>query len=283
MCILAACLTAIYSHRLLTAVFLGNITEIKPFAYSYKFTFSIWDHEDEKNYKLDEGLKLPMLITLMFLLFCSILIGYFLSDLFLGFGTNTWILTFTVLPLNYSLINIEFVSPFIKNLPILCSLFFMFLTCIRWHILDMAINTGYIYSKNFLRTKNFYYIYLSSFSYYAGFFNLFYNNIFINFTNKVYLTYVKTLDRGFFELIGPFGIYLFFRNIHYYYKNTWYVILSFTLFIFISFISLFIIILLFFYLSNIIFLSPNLIIDYAFFILLIILCSIINNIKKSYI
>lgn len=277
---LAVLLTATYSHRLLQSVFIASYPEIRPFTTARVMIVKNWEYNDENNKWIYEGLDIRLFIPLFTLLVCSIVVGFLLSDLFIGFGTNTWALTFTVLPINYSLINIELVSPLIKNLPIIFSLICMFVTCIILNILDIFIITDIICINRYYYNK-FQNILLpfSSFSYHAGFFNLIYNNIFILFINKMYLTYVKSLDRGIFEFFGPFGVFLFFRNLHYYYKNLWFMVLSLTLYIIFIVVFLFIGVFLLFNLSNILLLFPLLLVNSSFLILLILVCDyyIIKN------
>jgi hypothetical protein len=92
----------------------------------------------------------------------------------------------------------------------------------------------------------------------------------------MYLTYVKSLDRGVFEYFGPFGVFLFFRNMHYGYKNLWVMTLSLTLYIIFIIVFLFICIFILFNLSNILLLCPLLLINSCYLILLIILCDLLN-------
>lgn len=234
---IAVLLTSIYSTRLLRIIFLNNIPSIVPFTL-FKMAITQWTHKKikKKNYILEDVEK-PMFISMLFLLICSIIVGYFFSDLFIGFASNSWLYTFNNLSINYNFINIEFVPIIIKNLPIFFSLFALYITSILLNIIDLLtkfdiykINQLY---NNYLRN----YLYnFSSFSYHAAYFNLIYNNIFIRFAKNMYLIYIKSLDRGFFEYIGPYGIFLLFRNIYYYYYNWFYVIISFTLYTIILFI-----------------------------------------------
>ena len=49
---------------------------------------------------------------------------------------------------------------------------------------------------------------MSIISYHAGFFNTIYNAISIKLSFIVYDLIIKYLDRGFFEYVGPYGIYV---------------------------------------------------------------------------
>src|SRR5436309_1124182 len=49
----------------------------------------------------------------------------------------------------------------------------------------------------------------------AGFFNFFYNRIFVISFKFFYNVNVKYIEKGFFELLGPTGIYIFIRDFSY--------------------------------------------------------------------
>ena len=278
---LAVILTATYSTRLLHSIFISSFSEVKSFN-NFFIIIKKWDAKvlNNKDVILTE-INLPMFISMFVLLLCSITFGFIASDLFIGFGVNTWINVFITKNINYSLINIEFVSPIIKNLPIILSLFCVFITSILLNFLDVVIETDAIfiikwYNKNSIRILN----YLSAFSYHAGFFNLIYNNIFFKYIKYMYFIYLKTLDRGIFEFFGPNGVYLLLKNLHYYYKNWFFVYLSFTLYIIFIFVFIFIFMFMFYNLLNIFILSPLLFIDSSFlFILFFIITDLI--IKKE--
>lgn len=149
----------------------------------------------------------------------------------------------------------------------------MFLACITINILDLFIildmyDISY-YSNKKIRNLL---LYFNSFSYHAAFFNIIYNNLFILSINYIYLIYVKSLDRGIFELFGPFGLFIFFRNINFYYKNLYFVFLSLTLYIIFIVIILFMLLFLLFNLSNILLLCPLLLINSFFLIIILFIC-----------
>jgi hypothetical protein len=49
----------------------------------------------------------------------------------------------------------------------------------------------------------------------AGFFNFIYNSIYIIALQILYKINVKQIEKGFFEVFGPVGFYLFFRKLSY--------------------------------------------------------------------
>lgn len=114
-----------------------------------------------------------------------------------------------VLPEHFTLIHIEFIHPFIKNLPVILSLLFCYIT---YKILDYSHIyglptflkfSGYSYSKYIY----FFFLKFASFFYHANFFNKLYNEIFLFIFSISYHSVNKFLDKGLFEFVGPYGIY----------------------------------------------------------------------------
>jgi len=131
----------------------------------------------------------------------------------LGAGQTFWQDAIFVLPEHFSFIEIEFIHPFVKNLPVLFSSTSMFLTyCLLTYY--------YILVQLRVLNFNFHYFYYQIYffvsrSYHAGFFNTLYNKLFISIFQISYICINKYLDKGFFEYFGPFGIYKvmrFFNN-----------------------------------------------------------------------
>ena len=68
-----------------------------------------------------------MSLPLLILSFGSIFVGYLLKDMFIGAGTNFFGASIFVMPEHLSIINAEFLPPFIKLIPVIFSLFGAFL------------------------------------------------------------------------------------------------------------------------------------------------------------
>ena len=99
----AAFFTAVYSIRLLLFVFFFKTNAFKTYFVS---------HES----------SLVMAISMFILTLFSIFWGYITSDLFTGWGTFFWNNAIVVLPSNFSYLDTEFLTPLIKNLPLIFSI-----------------------------------------------------------------------------------------------------------------------------------------------------------------
>jgi len=165
--------------RLLYLTFFGSNTRTKLF-----------------NKKIHEPyifMLLPMLILAIF----SIFAGYMLKDLFIGFGSITWMNSIFLLPNNLNN-DAEFIS-LIYNFKQ-----FPFIVTCSAAILAIALyafNPYYLYNLSF-RYNNLFTFFLKKWS-----FDIIYNEIIVRFF--LYLGYqgtFKTVDRGLLEFIGPSGI-----------------------------------------------------------------------------
>lgn len=220
--VLAAFFTALYSIRLLVFVFFmsNNIFKIN---------------------KLIQESNVIMLIPLFVLSLMTLIVGYVFSDLFLGWGTEFLQVSIFVLKTNFVYVDNEFLSPFLKNIPLLISFLGFF-----WGFI-------FIYKlKNIIKWKHSMYVvfwhlykHLSFFFFFAGFFNFIYNFVFIEMYKTSYFFNTKIVDKGFLELIGPFGIYKFFFKLSYFLRNFTPHVIFFSvgymfigLFLFLSFIIL---------------------------------------------
>jgi len=172
--------TAFYSTRLLFLVFLaepnGNKSNI------------INAHESSWR------ITLPLLI----LSFFSIFIGFLTKDLFIGFGSNFWNNSIFILPKNYMLVDIEFISLFNKQLPLILTLSGIFLA---YSIYATGLQQYYKIKK--LIIFKYLYNFLSRKWYFDRLYNEFVGQ------NILYYSYFlsyRYIDRGVIEIFGPFGI-----------------------------------------------------------------------------
>ena len=150
-----------------------------------------------------------MLFSLICLAILSIFSGYLFNDIFIGNGTFFWNNTLFFINRN-SYIEIELISPFIKNLPLIFFILGFFLCfLVIWIFSNKHLN------KNVLRIL----INLQYFFYNAGFFNFFYNEILIYSYNKAYIVPAKLVDKGYLEYLGPYGLYKIFRFCSYFLRN----------------------------------------------------------------
>jgi len=198
----------IYINIILDYIYLYIIALITAFftaIYSFKLIFFVFFYKSNlfNNEKNLSEVNLFILFVLISLCILSIFIGYFFSEIFISWGSpfldNSVYLNF----INLNILSIEFIHPMVKNLPFFFSLI-------------GGIISYIFFSKNIYKKK---YIYIFSFKeqiyiffFFAGFFNFIYNSIFLLIYKYFYIIFIKTIEKGFFEYYGPFGLYIFFRN-----------------------------------------------------------------------
>ena len=176
----AAFCTSYYSTRLLILVFLvrpnGNRKAI------------LGAHEGAWN------LTLPLFL----LSILSVVVGYSTKEFFIGFGTDFWGNSIFILPQNYTILDIEFISLFYKLLPLIVTIL-------------GALSAIYLYSfgiADYFQVKK-----SNSFKYLYYFLNRkwFFDKLINDYiaSPSLYLGYTytyKDIDRGVVEKFGPSGI-----------------------------------------------------------------------------
>nr|YP_009495479.1 NADH dehydrogenase subunit 5 [Toxarium undulatum]AWQ64126.1 NADH dehydrogenase subunit 5 [Toxarium undulatum] len=175
-----AFLTAFYSTRLLFLTFLTKPNGFK----------SVLTTTSESSY--------PICTTLAILATPSIFIGFFTKDLFIGLGTDFWGPAIFVLPEQVNIVDAEFINLKYKLLPIVLSLSgsllaYLFYTFKNKLVFQMKMS---IFGKslyNFLNRK------------------WFFDKIYNEFVGQCvytagYITSYKTIDRGMLEIFGPYGL-----------------------------------------------------------------------------
>nr|YP_009649348.1 NADH dehydrogenase subunit 5 [Rhizopogon vinicolor]QDA23265.1 NADH dehydrogenase subunit 5 [Rhizopogon vinicolor] len=177
---LTAGLTAFYSFRLISLVFLTVPNGIK----------NVYLNSHESN--------LAVIIPLFVLALFSIFFGFVFSDLFVGVGSDFFGNSIFINPNNISIIEAEFSLPLlIKLLPSILSLFGASLAIYLYHVNpEFVINlTDSSLGRNIYTFLNGKY-----------FFDVIYNHYFIAASLKTGYTISKVLDRGVIELLGPYGL-----------------------------------------------------------------------------
>nr|YP_009515518.1 NADH dehydrogenase subunit 5 [Montagnia macrospora]AVK39472.1 NADH dehydrogenase subunit 5 [Montagnia macrospora] len=169
---LAVLFTSFYSFRLIFLSFL-NSTNMSRIIFS----------------KITESSHL-IYLPLIILSFGSIFIGFFGRDLFVGFGTPVWNNVMFMLPNHITLIESEFISPFLKWIPFI----FSTLGCLLTFFLNIQGIT-FIFPK--------FAFYVNKKNYWDAFYARF---IVLPILKFGLVTSFKTLDRGFIELVGPYGL-----------------------------------------------------------------------------
>ncbi|KAH0825630.1 various chains-domain-containing protein, partial [Lanmaoa asiatica] len=177
---LTAGLTAFYSFRLISLVFLTVPNGIK----------NVYLNSHESN--------LAVIIPLFILALFSIFFGFVFSDLFVGVGSDFFANSIFINPNNISIIEAEFSLPLIiKLLPTLLSILGATSAIFLYHVYpDFILNL----TDSALGKKI--YTFLNS----KYFFDVIYNYYIISAGLLTGNTISKVLDRGVIELLGPYGL-----------------------------------------------------------------------------
>jgi NADH-ubiquinone oxidoreductase chain 5 len=177
---ISAGITAFYSFRLISLVFLTNPNGQKE---SYLNT-----HES----------NLFVIIPLLILALFSIFFGYIFSDLFVGVGSDFFANSLFIHPNNISIIEAEFsLNPFIKLLPAILSLTGAMLAIFMFHKTPHIINN---LTLNSLGKK------IYSFLNGKYYFDIIYNHFIVSQGLQLGYKISKEIDRGAIELLGPYGL-----------------------------------------------------------------------------
>ena len=198
--ITVALLTAVYSVKIMRYVFwVEYINCFKGIVLYFK--------------KTNIETTILMFFSMFSLVICSIFIGFIFSDLTLGWGSVYWYNSIFILPEHYNCLNIFSESFIVSNLPLIFTLLGVrfcrnFEYFYRWKITYWE---GDIFVAHFANevTQNFIRKYCPFF-FNAFFFNLVYNKIFLQFYEFSYIP-SKYIEKGFVELLGPYGLYLYVK------------------------------------------------------------------------
>jgi NADH-ubiquinone oxidoreductase chain 5 len=118
--------------------------------------------------------------------------------LLIGFGTDFWNESLYILPQNYSLSDIEFISTFYKILPLIFTLLGIFVAIYLY-----AFNLNFYMKIKKKKFFNFIYNFLSKKWYFDRLYNEFVSKNFLFYS--YYFSY-KDIDRGVLEIFGPFNL-----------------------------------------------------------------------------
>ena len=179
--VIAAVFTTLYSVKVLYLTFLTN------------------PNGPLSNYKMAHESGIYMSLPLIILALFSVFFGFLARDIFVGLGTGFFADNgLYISPYNEITIETEFaVSNFFKLLPLLCTIFFTFLSVLYSEVLSSKL-------INFKISRIGYNIF--------GFFNqrflieLFYNKYITNKVLKIGGETTKIIDKGSIEYLGPFGL-----------------------------------------------------------------------------
>ncbi len=191
------------------AFWLGSISVLFTSYYSFRLlflTFLAPTNALKRDIALAAEAPLLMAIPFILLAFGSIFVGYLAKDMMIGLGTPFWGNSLNLLPKNELLCESEFATPTsIKMIPLFYSILGAFLAY-QAHFL--AIRT--MFSIKTTAIGKTIYTMLNK----RWLFDKVYNSFII--APSLWFGYeisLKTLDKGVFEILGPFGIGATFRRL----------------------------------------------------------------------
>ena len=164
----------------------------------YIFSFLSETNSYKNIIKNAHEVPFEMGLPLGILAFGSIFIGYLTKDMFVGLGSNFWNNSIYIDPFHNQIIDAEFLSTFIKLLPVILSFVGLFVSF-------------YVY---FLKFKFFFFLKISKKGLLLyNFLNRkwYFDKIYYEFINQYILqigynfTY-KMVDKGLIEICGPYGL-----------------------------------------------------------------------------
>ena len=182
------------------ACWLGNLSVFFTAYYSFRLIFLTFLNNTNLNrisYKLIHESSFLMSFPLIILGLGSLFIGYLGRDLFIGLGTDFWGTSILILPNHSYHIEAEWLPTFTKWLPFILSVFGI----ICANIINLT-KISYYFIKNFNKVA-FFWAFLANKKWY---WDVLYNRFIVFPVLKFgYNISFKILDRGFIELIGPYG------------------------------------------------------------------------------
>jgi proton-translocating NADH-quinone oxidoreductase chain L len=213
-------LTGFYSKDVILEIAFATFNEIGHFAYwlgtigaSFTafystrliyFTF-LSETNAHKNIILHaHDAPLRMALPLGILALGSIFIGYLTKDMFIGLGTHFWNNAIYIHSKNIQMIDAEFLPTIFKLLPVIFSMFGLFLAIGLYYFnfklfYKIKISNFGLYFYNFLNKKWF-------------FDKIYYEIINQNILQMSYNTTYKLIDKGIIEFFGPSGLLQLFSN-----------------------------------------------------------------------
>lgn len=213
-------LTGFYSKDVILEIAFATFNEIGHFAYwlgsigaSFTAFYStrliyfafLSETNAHKNVILNaHDAPLRMAIPLGILAFGSIFIGYLTRDMFIGLGSHFWNNAIYIHPHNIQMIDAEFLPIIFKLLPVIFSMFGLFLAIFLYHFnfeffYQIKISNIGLYFYNFLNKKWF-------------FDKIYYEFINQNILQISYNVTYKLIDKGIIEFFGPSGLLQIFSN-----------------------------------------------------------------------
>ena len=148
---------------------------------------------------------------LILLAFGTIFVGYLGKDMMIGLGTNFWGNALFVLPENCNRLESEYIPQSQKMIP-------LFFTLLGGAVAYL-VNTGFVRETYFMKTswlpRKLYYM-LNKRWLFDKLYNDFIAQKNLDFGYRIFF---KTLDKGCFEILGPYTIRFLFENLTRYYSR----------------------------------------------------------------
>ena len=193
------------------AYWLGCICVLFTSYYSFRLLFLTFLSKNaayKKSVSTIHDAPVIMGIPLIILAFGSIFIGYLAKDMMVGLGSNFWGNSIFILPKNILLVESEYIPQNQKFLPLIFTILGAFLA----YVVNYGNTTQtYLFKQTWLGNK-LYYMFNK-----RWFIDKVYNDFVARKALQFgYETSFKTLDKGIFEIMGPFGISIFFKRFTYY-------------------------------------------------------------------
>ena len=214
--VIAAFCTSFYSTRLLLLVFLTNTNGPR-----------------KSILNAHEG-SIAMSLPLFLLVICSVLIGFSTREFFIGFGSDFWGNAIFILPQNYCIVDIEFISLFYKLLPLIVTIIGVLVSIYLYSyglkfFFTLKKTIGFKIFYNFLNRK--------------WYFDKLINEFITSTALKLGHDYTYgVVDRGLVEKLGPTGLIYILKYLFLLLKKTQtgyiytYLLISVTTIIFIAYV-----------------------------------------------
>ncbi len=202
---LSALFTSYYSFRLLFLTFFGEMGQSGSAGDRAKWGYGVQRTSPATN-SFKQSLAhthdapLIMAIPLILLAFGSIFVGYLGKDMMIGLGTNFWGNSLYTFPQNTLLLESEYIPQSIKFIPLIFSLLGA-IVAYQINLSSSGLRRTYLFKTSALGRN------LYTFFNKRWLFDKVYNDFFVRKALDFgYEVSFKTLDKGFFEILGPYGI-----------------------------------------------------------------------------
>ena len=183
------------------ACWLGNISVVFTAFYSFRLIFLTFvNNSNVTRVILNDIHETSFLMSfpLILLSIGSIFIGYLMRDFFIGMGIDSWGTSVFILPDNLNFVEAESLSYVMKWIPLFLSMVGIFVAC----YINLSFNFLFIKLRK-LSFFQFLIFLINKKWYWDVLYNRFIAYPLLNFG---YLVSFKNLDRGFIEIVGPYGL-----------------------------------------------------------------------------